>query len=86
MPLFAAVVGWKDGAGVGVPDTVAGGGADEDEVMDVSVATAGGSLDGEDEEDEDDGEEDVVDEADVKSSSPVDDGAGPTPSTLFGHR
>jgi hypothetical protein len=85
MPLFTAVVGWKDGVGLsgggvglGAVDSEDPEDSEEEVVVVVSVVDVSGS----------DGEEDVEVAAAVLSSSvsPVDSGAGPFPSTLFGHR
>jgi hypothetical protein len=81
MPLFTAVVGWKDGeglsgVGVGVVDS-----EDSEEEVVVVVSVVDVSVEADD--DDDDVE---VAAAVLSSSSPVDSGAGPFPSTLFGHR
>jgi hypothetical protein len=79
-PLLAAVVGWKDGEGVGVLGCADAAVLEKaDVVVDVAVARVV-DVDASLEE---------ADDADVTStvaSPPVDEGAGPFPSTLFGHR
>lgn len=79
-PLFAAVVGWKDGEEEGF--AVVGGAVVvdfEEDVVVVEVIVVS-AVDVSLEEDVD------VDVAAAVLSSPVDEGAGPFPSTLFGHR
>lgn len=80
-PLFTAVVGWKDGEGLDVLGCAAAAVLDEDDVVvDVAVASV---------VDDDDISLEAADDADGAASvplSPVDEGAGSFPSTLFGHR
>jgi hypothetical protein len=87
MPLFTAVVGWKDGVGLfgvgvgvgmGVVDSEDSEDSEEEVVVVMSVVDVSVSDD----------EDDVEVAAAVLSSSasPVDSGAGPFPSILFGHR
>lgn len=85
MPLFAAVVGWKDGEVF--PGAGSWVGREEEVVVEVTVVSIDDiSLEGND-DDVDDVDAEVDMDVDVAELSPlVDDGAGPFPATLFGHR
>lgn len=80
-PLFAAVVGWKDGAGSSVAAAAVDSEDEEDVVVEV-VVVSGDEVRVEDDADADDDSDVEV----AELSPPVDEGAGPFPSTLFGHK